>query len=274
MKIMLTGARGNLGGELIKQSDFEFVQLNREDWKNRLDDKFSEGVKVVVHAASDLRTRVATSPTSIIESNLLLTSCLLEAARNYKVKRFIFISSCSVYGEDMRTSENRKCCPVSLNGIAKLLNEKMIEEFCTKNNIKYEILRVFNMYGGEDRFSILSHIKKSIESKRPFVLNNQGKARRDFIHVSDVASVIQYILIKGMPFTHLNIGTGIATKISTIIDLIKINFPDLEIQVKTAPDIEYSCADITKLTSLRSWEFMSIENYARTQFCLGNLANH
>lgn len=266
MKIMLTGARGNLGCELIKQSDFEFVQLNRDDWKNKLDDKFAEGLSAVVHAASDLRTRVATSPTSLIESNLVLTASLLEAARKYKVPRFIFISSGSVYGEDMRTSESSKCCPVSLNGIAKLLNEKMIEEFCAENNIKYEILRVFNLYGGEDRFSILSHIKKSIESNRPFILNNQGMAQRDFIHVSDVARVVLHILSKGMPYTHLNVGTGIATKISTIIELIKVNFPNLQIQEKTVPEAEYSRADITKLSSLGNWNFMRIEDYVRTEF--------
>lgn len=263
---MLTGARGNLGSELIKQSDFEFVQLNREDWKNQLDERFAEGVEVVVHAASDLRTRVATSPTTVIESNLLLTSCLLEAAREHKVSRFIFISSCSVYGEDTRSTENNKCCPISLNGIAKLLNEKMIEEFCIENGIKYEILRVFNLYGGDDRFSILSHIKKAIECNRPFVLNNKGMAQRDFIHVADVARVVSHILSNGMPYTHLNIGTGIATKISSVVELIKENFPNLQIQEKTAPEVEYSCADISKLSSLGSWNFMRIEDYVRKAF--------
>lgn len=266
MKIMLTGARGNLGSEIIKQSDFEFVQLNREDWESKLDEKFSEGAKVVVHAASDLHTRVATSPTTAINSNLLLTSCLLEAARKHKVSRFIYISSCSVYGEDKQSTENSKCCPISLNGIAKLLNERMIEEFCIENGIKYEILRVFNLYGGNDRFSILSHIKKSIECNRPFILNNQGMAQRDFIHVADVARVVSHILSNGMPYTHLNIGTGIATKISSLVELIKENFPNLQIQENAAPEVEYSCADISKLSSLGNWNFVRIEEYVRQAF--------
>ena len=266
MKILLTGARGNLGSELIKQSSFEFVRLNREDWKNRLDEKFSEGVGVVVHAASDLHTRASTSPTSLIESNLVLTSCLLEAARRHKVLRFIYISSCSVYGEDMHPSESNKCCPVSLNGMSKLLNEKIIEEFCVENEIKYEILRVFNLYGGDDRFSIISHIRKAIESGRPFVLNNKGRAQRDFIHVSDVASIVLHILSNGMPYTHLNIGTGIATKISAIIELIKPQFPNLQIQEKSVPEAEYSRADIAKLASLASWNFLRIEDYVRKEF--------
>lgn len=265
MKIMLTGASGNLGRELINQAAFDFVQVNRGDW-NDLDAKFASGIDTVIHAASDLRTRAAISPVSLLDSNLLSTARMLEAVRKHKISRFIFISSCSVYGEDMRTSECSKCCPVSLNGVGKLLNEKLIEEFCSENKIKYEILRVFNLYGGQDRFSILSHIKKSLENNQPFVLNNQGVAQRDFVHVSDVAGIILFLLEKGMPYTHLNIGTGSATKISTLVDLVKELFPNFLIRHREIDEAEYSRADISRLSSLIKWDFVHIEDYLRNEF--------
>jgi UDP-glucose 4-epimerase len=268
MKIMLTGASGNLGRELIKQAKFEFVQVNRGDW-NDLDKKLACGVDTVIHAASDLRTRASVSPFSLLDSNLLSTAKLLEEVRKQSIPRFIFISSCSVYGEGMRTNESSRCCPVNINGIGKLLNEKIIEEFCQTNGIKFEILRVFNLYGGQDNFSILSHIKKSIENNLPFNMNNQGVAQRDFVHVTDVAGIILFLLEKGMPFNHLNIGTGFATKISTLVDLVMQRFPDFKIEHRNIDEAEYSRADTAKLSSLISWKFVRIEDYMRNEFMLG-----
>lgn len=268
MKIMLTGASGNLGRELIRQAAFEFVQVNRDDW-NDLDDKFESGIDVVIHAASDLHTRVAASPSRLLDSNLMSTARILEAVRKHAVPRFVFISSCSVYGEDMRTGEGSKCCPVSINGIGKLLNEKLIEDFCAGNGIKYEILRIFNLYGGNDQFSILSHIKRSLQNNQPFVLNNQGVAQRDFIHVTDVAGVILFLLKNGMPHTHLNIGTGLSTKISTLVELVARRFPDFKIVHRNVEEAEYSRADISRLAELVKWEFLSIENYMRDEFMSG-----
>src|SRR5450830_962741 len=212
MKILLTGAGGNFGREFIKQADFEVAQLNRGDWDD-LDNKLSQNIGVVVHAASDLHTQASISPVSLINSNLVSTTTLLESVQKYQIPRFIFLSSCAVYGEDMHTNEDNQCCPVSINGISKLLNEKLIAEFCSAHGIKYEILRIFNMYGGQDNFSIVSRLARALKASTPFTLNNMGIAQRDFIHVSDVASVVLKLLENNIPYTHLNIGTGVATKI-------------------------------------------------------------
>lgn len=265
MKIVLTGANGNLGRELMKKASFQFLQVNREDW-NDLDVKLACGVDAVVHAASDHRTRPAESPISLVDSNLLTTARLLEGMRKHKIPRFIFISSCSVYGEGMNTHEASECRPVSINGIGKLLNEKLIEEFCSENRIKYEIYRVFNLYGGQDRFSILSKIKKSLECNQPFILNNRGVAQRDFIHVSDVAGIILFLLEKGASFTHLNIGTGTTTKISTVVDLVEQIFPSLLIDHREVEEVEYSRANVSRLSSLVKWNFVRIEDYIRSEF--------
>jgi len=61
--------------------------------------KISSGIEVIIHAASDLHTQVADSPASLINSNLLLTTKILEMAAKYNIPRFIYISSCSVYGK-------------------------------------------------------------------------------------------------------------------------------------------------------------------------------
>jgi len=265
MKVLLTGASGNFGHEFLDQADFEVVQLNRDEWVG-LGAKLAQGVDVVIHAAGDLRTRAAASPVRLFDSNILSTARLLEAMKECRTPRLIFLSSCAVYGEDMRTNEESKCSPASINGIGKLLCEEMIAEFCLEHTIKYEILRIFNMYGGKDRFSVFSHMKRALENSVPFALNNKGIAQRDFIHVSDVVRVVLSLLSQNVPYTHLNIGTGIATKLSVLIELVGMRFPDLSIRHAQVEEAEYSRADITRLCGLVDGDFVCIEDYLVKNF--------
>jgi UDP-glucose 4-epimerase len=168
----------------------------------------------------------------------------------------------------MCTAEVAECCPVSMNGIVKLLNEKIIEEYCLAHDIKYEILRVFNLYGGRDQFSILYYIKKSLQSNQPFILNNNGIAQRDFIHVADVAGIILSILNNGMPYTHLNVGTGSATKISFLVDWVRHRFPHFQLCHRQLDELEYSRADVSRLSAFTKWEFLRIEDYLCNEFLL------
>jgi UDP-glucose 4-epimerase len=265
MKILLTGAKGNLGRELVRQADFDIVQVNRGDWAG-LDDKLSQNLDVVIHAASDLHTRASDSPVSLMDSNLASTATLLESARRHRISRFIFLSSCAVYGEDMRTNEDNPCRPVSINGITKWLNERLIAEFCSAHGIKYEILRVFNMYGGRDNFSILSHLEHALRTGAPFTLNNMGIAQRDFIHVTDVAAVVLRLLGIDVPYTHLNVGTGVATRISTLVELAAKRFPALTIRHAHTSEAEYSRADITRLREFVDIDFVRIEDHVENHF--------
>ncbi len=265
MAVLLTGANGNLGKELTKQASFDFVKFVRGDC---LEEKFSSGIEVVIHAASDLHTQAAESPKRLIDSNLFLTSKILEMAGKFSVPRFVYISSCSVYGKNFSTNELSQCNPLSLNGMVKLLNEKIIEDYCLAHGIKYEILRVFNLYGGHDQFSILHYMKKSLESNRPFILNNNGVAQRDFIHVSDVAGIILYILKNGMTYTHLNLGTGSATKVSFLVDWLKHRFPHFKFSHRFLDELEYSRADVSRLSSFIDWDFVRIEDYLSDFFLL------
>lgn len=267
MNILLTGAKGNFGRGFLARAatHHQIDQLNRDGW-NDLEKKLAGGIDIIVHAASDLHSYAATAPTQLVDSNVLATTRLLEAAQKFRVPRFIFLSSCAVYGEDMRTSEEEKCGPISINGIGKLLNEKIIAEYCTAHGIKFEILRIFNMYGGIDHFSILSHMRRALENGTPFTLNNQGIAQRDFIHVSDVAKIAVQLLDIDHPYTHLNIGTGVATKISTLVELVTKRFPRLPIKHNQVIEAEYSRADITRLRKLIEIDFVRIEDYLTNDF--------
>ena len=268
MDILLTGAEGNFGTEFRRQTDVKngvrVIPLGRGDWAS-IHEKMAVA-DVIVHAASDLRTSASLAPTRLLDSNVMSTATLLEAAQKRQIKRLVFLSSCAVYGEDMRTGEDSLCCPITINGISKHLNEKLVAEFCTANGIEFQILRVFNSYGGDDRFSIFSKLKRALQNGTSFTLNNDGRMQRDFIHVTDVASVVLNLLDASVRHTHLNIGTGVATKISMLVDMVQAQFPHLVIQRGSTQEAEYSRADTTRLREFWHGDFIRIEDYVKDQF--------
>jgi UDP-glucose 4-epimerase len=268
MNIVLTGAGGNFGSEFRLQASARHhahvIPVGRNDWPH-IHDKLANA-DVVVHAASDLRTAASVDPARLLESNVMSTATLLAASRQQRVKRLVFLSSCAVYGEDMRTSEDSLCCPITINGISKHLNEKLVAEFCTANGIEYQILRVFNSYGGNDKFSIFSKLKRALHQATPFTLNNDGRMLRDFIHVADVASVVLDLSTSKIKHTHLNIGTGVATKISKLVDMVTAQFPELVINRGVTQEAEYSRADTTRLREFWTKDFIRIEDYIAQQF--------
>lgn len=262
MKILLTGSKGNLGTAIKKFNTYNIVEVDRDSWGN-LDNILAKGVDVVIHTAYDLKKKIADFPSSVLDSNLITTTKLLESMIKHKTSRIIFLSSCAVYGDSVKTNEEAPCFPISINGMVKLLNEKIIGECCSQNKIKYEIYRVFNMYGGNDHFSILFHLKKCIENDQEFQLNNYGLSQRDFVHVEDVARIILKLIAIQHPYTHMNIGTGVTTRISEIIDIVKGKYPYLKIKDNVIHEAEYSRADITKLRTLVDYKFINIKDHVR-----------
>ena len=263
MNILLTGAEGNFGFEFCRQvldkNVGSVTRVGRGDWGD-IDEKMAS-VEVVVHAASDLRTSANLEPFRLLDSNVMSTATLLESARRHRVKRLVFMSSCAVYGEDMRTGEDSLCCPITINGITKHLNEKLVAQFCESNGIEYQILRVFNTYGGRDRFSIFSKLKNALTNGSVFTLNNEGRMQRDFIHVRDVAAIVLNLATLGIKYTHMNIGTGVATKISKLVEMVAAKFPELLIQPGHAREAEYSRADTTRLREYWDGSFIQVEDH-------------
>ena len=263
MNILLTGAEGNFGFEFCRQvldkNVGSVTRVGRGDWGD-IDEKMAS-VEVVVHAASDLRISANLEPFRLLDSNVMSTATLLESARRHRVKRLVFMSSCAVYGEDMRTGEDSLCCPITINGITKHLNEKLVAQFCESNGIEYQILRVFNTYGGRDRFSIFSKLKNALTNGSVFTLNNEGRMQRDFIHVRDVAAIVLNLATLGIKYTHMNIGTGVATKISKLVEMVAAKFPELLIQPGHAREAEYSRADTTRLREYWDGSFMQVEDH-------------
>ena len=154
---------------------------------------------------------------------------MLEACRKYDVKRFVFSSSSSVYGdaEEVPTSENCKLNPMSPYAIHKLIGEQYCKLYSELYNIETVSLRYFNVYGDrqptEGAYCLVMGIFAGQMLKgAPMTIRGDGEQRRDFTYVGDVVDAnikcMDYPLeLNGDVF---NIGNGNNLSVSDIADLM------------------------------------------------------
>ncbi len=255
MNIILTGANGNLGQHIQKLNErnkafTSIFPLVRDNWDSLTNLDYKK-VDAIIHTASDIHADIFSKPDEVLESNVMITAKLLRLCKEKNIKKFVFISSCSVYGELSNSAEEKPIQPITLNGFTKAFNEELITAFCKKNNIRYLILRVFNSFGGDDKFSVLFKILRSAKQGTPFVLQNGGLAERDFIHVEDVAELTQKLTLMKLEDECINVGSGKAVKIIDLVNFVEKKFGMLnKVEGENPNETSYSVANVKKINRL------------------------
>lgn len=219
-------------------------ELSRENWAEAK--SILEPFDAIIHAAGDVRLDPIVSMRDFINSNLTITIDLLELCKRTKASHFVFISSCAVYGDLPVSLESSPCDPKTLNGKIKLLNESLISEFCCSFDIQFSCLRLFNLVGGKDNFSIIYHIRESIRKNHPFLLRNNGQSKRDFIHVADAAALIVPTIANPKTPPILNIGSSKAIPVGSIVEFAQRLHPELKIKHEVVNEIACSYASMEK----------------------------
>ncbi len=178
------------------------------------------------------------------------------------LNRIVYTSSSSVYGNSEFCREADPLQPLSLHSSLKISNEKLVVSFCHQNNIDYTITRIFNMYGKDDSFSIVSKIIDSYRENRSLTIFNNGIATRDFIYIDDVVDIYKRVLNLKFAIPILNIGLGIGISVAEIISFLKEHNIDIEINSKFRDELKKSTADVSKMLSITGErEFMKIKDY-------------
>tara|TARA_R100001015_G_C4627330_1_gene186795 strand:- start:944 stop:1843 length:900 start_codon:yes stop_codon:yes gene_type:complete len=153
-----------------------------------------EGSEYVFHLAAKTAVQESLVNPEIYEIiNCLGLLNIIRASSSVGVKRFVFSSSSSVYGEttELPTSESTEKKPVSPYALTKLIGEQYCKLFSEVYDLDTVCLRYFNVYGdrmnNEGGYRLLFPIFKDLKNKGlPLTINNDGEQRRDFIHVKDV----------------------------------------------------------------------------------------
>lgn len=257
----LTGKRENLASFGEKIDLLEGDIRNFETCKEAL-----AGVDFVLHqAALPSVPRSIENPLLTNDINVTGTLNLLLASRETKIKRFIYASSSSVYGDDLRLpkKEGFEGALLSPYAISKIVGEKYCQIFHRLYGLSTVCLRYFNVFGPRQDPSsqyaavIPIFITKVLRGESPTIFGD-GEQSRDFTHVANIVeaniSALEAQEISGEIF---NIACGekitvnsLLQKINQIVDE-KIN----PIYDKPRPgDIEHSFADITKAKKVLKYE--------------------
>ncbi|MGJ0329328.1 NAD(P)-dependent oxidoreductase [Aliarcobacter cryaerophilus] len=200
-----------------------------------------------------------------INNSILITAKVLDYFKNTEINKIIYTSSSSVYGNNILCNENDELKPMNLHASLKVANEKLVEKFCIENSIDYTIARIFNMYGRDDNFSIISKIIKAYKNNEELNIVNNGNAIRDFIHIEDVVDIYSKILDK-KDIKILNIGSGNGSSIKNILDFL--NNHNIKIKTKNIQreELKISTADISKLKEiLKKDTFFGVEDYLKKE---------
>ena len=190
------------------------------------------GVDVVFHLAALARVQPSIeNPIEYHSANVNGTLNMLEVCRKYGVKRFVFSSSSSVYGDveekDLPTSENSKLNPMSPYALHKLVGEQYCKLYSELYQLETVSLRYFNVYGDRQPTSgayclVMGVFAQQRLNGEPMTIRGDGEQRRDFTHVDDVVDAnvrcMDYPLeMNGDVF---NIGNGDNKSVNDIADLI------------------------------------------------------
>ena len=184
---------------LKKNKNFEFLKLDLNN-KKQLSKLFREKkIDIVFHFAAQAGVRyVSSHPEKFIQSNILGFHNLIDTSKNYKIKKFFYASSSSVYGDSnsFPVNENSKLSPKNIYGLSKKLNEEYLEINSNKKT-KYIGLRFFTVYGewGRPDMLILKYLTFAKKNKTLF-LNNSGNHWRDFTYINDVTNILSKLIDK------------------------------------------------------------------------------
>jgi len=202
-----------------------------------------------------------------ITNTIFTTSKILDYFTGTEINKIIYTSSSSVYGNNILCKESDELKPLNLHSSLKIANEKLIEKYCRDRGVDFTITRIFNMYGGNDRFSVVSKIINAVKNGTKITIVNHGNAIRDFIHIDDVVKIYSKLLTKQVKT--LNIGTGEGTSIKSLLDFLHYRGVKIEVENLARDELKTSTCDNSLLIeTIDNLSFKKIEEYLVAELSL------
>ncbi len=159
-------------------------------------------------------------PVDTMAVNVAGTQALLEACRETPVSRLVFASSAAVYGVSAEPhGEDARIETQDVYGLSKRFGEEQVAAFHRQTGTPCVVARLFNVFGrGETNPHVIPEILRQLR-EHPDTLNlgNTG-ARRDYVHVTDVAAAMRLFLGSEAPGCRTyNVGTGVSASVAEIV---------------------------------------------------------
>ena len=216
----------------------------------------------VVHLAAKTDTRRAVKEPEEYESvNITGTLNILELSKEYKVKKLIFISSSSVYGNSATppfSESDVTDFPISPYGATKKAGEILAYTYFYNFGLPITCLRLFNVYGERNRPDLV--IYKWVENilhNRSIEMSGVGKRCRDFTYIGDVVRAILLSLRKGKGYEIINIGNSRPVSLAVLLNHIEKSIGKKAVVMprpSNRASVESTYADIRKAKKILGWE--------------------
>ena len=190
--ILIIGKRSNLSNQLQKYlKDSYLIQTND---LGKLEEILKVKRKIVIVYNSCVpgnKLNLIKDPTFYTNYSISFLSKFIHCCINFvdNIEQIIFTSSGAIYGDNKDANETDPYKIVNLYSSLKISSELLLMRYLGNSPIKVTIARVFNMYGGNDNFSVLQSILKCLKTNQAFKLHNNGNSIRDFIHINDICNI-------------------------------------------------------------------------------------
>jgi len=188
--------------------------------------QFLEETDYVFHLAAQAGVRSSWGKSFSIysENNVLATQRLLEASKEFKIKKFICASSSSVYGdtEDLPMREEGKVRPISPYGVTKLACEHLCDLYYKNYNIPVVSLRYFTVFGPRQRPDMAFNIfLRTILEDKEIIVYGDGEQTRDFTFVSDIVDGTIAVINSRVEGEIFNLGGGSRISLKKALAIIE-----------------------------------------------------
>ena len=305
MKCLVTGAAGFLGSNISERLiemgsevigidcfiDYYPRALKEKNLENlRKSDKFTfvensllnvdliqmlDGVEYIFHQAAQAGVRASWGRDFEIytENNIKATQQLLEACKENPVKRFIYASSSSVYGDvtELPMRETMYTQPVSPYGVSKLAAEHLCYLYWKNFNIPTISLRYFTVYGPRQRPDMaFNRFITAMLTNGTIHLYGDGEQTRDFTFISDAVQANIASMINGKPGSVYNIGGGSRVSVNYVLSVLEKIIgvaPNVSYETVQKGDVRHTYADTSRAKEeLKYAPKVSIEEGLRREY--------
>jgi len=206
-----------------RHNNFKFLKL---DVTRGSLSRIIRSADYVFHLAAQpgVRGSWGTNFEEYVRNNILATQSILEALKGTKVRKMIYASSSSIYGDTtvLPTLEEANPAAVSPYGITKLAGENLCSTYHKGYGLPVVILRYFTVYGPRQRpdMAFFRFIDNAL-SGSSVVVYGDGTASRDFTYVADTVEATTLAMEKAEPGQVFNIGSGEPVTVNETIKIME-----------------------------------------------------
>ncbi|MEM0951075.1 MAG: NAD-dependent epimerase/dehydratase family protein [Cyanobacteria bacterium P01_H01_bin.74] len=258
---------------LIQAPNFylEEIDISNKAAMHRFFENYVGPDDIFIHLAARAGVRPSIEDSEgYFENNVTATFNIIELCKQYNLKRFIFASSSSVYGERgeaghtvafKETDDVSK--PASPYAATKVMCENLLYNYAFLYGIQTVALRFFTVYGPRQRPDLAIHkFAKLIDAGEPITIFGDGSARRDFTYSEDIVQgILKAIAFQDfstdVPFEVFNLGESNTITVNTLVTLLE-NAMQKKAQINYAPrnpaDVTLTFADISKARALLGYD--------------------